>query len=116
MQNQVNQKSPGQAYKPAQTGSKRALGLMSNQGPNGAMIANQAAGHRRQYSTNVGAAALNSSSFQGGATQLSRSGIGPSLYEKRGRNAKGANMFNHMGPGGAMGSEGGGGSTGPYPN
>ena len=59
---------------------------------------------------------MNNSSFQAGAAQLSRSGIGPSLYEKRGRNAKGTNMFNHMGPGGGLGSEGVGGSTGQYPN
>ena len=46
----------------------------------------------------------------GGASQLTKSSIGMTLYEKRGRNGKGPIMFHHMGPGagrasGAPGSD-----------
>jgi len=36
-----------------------------------------------------------------GVSQLSKSGVGMTLYEKRGRNAKGPGMFHHLAAGGA---------------
>ena len=43
-----------------------------------------------------------------GASQLTKSGIGMTLYEKRGRNSKGPVMFHHMGAAAQVAAGGGG--------